>query len=296
MRYFRNPMIRSGSRGLVVRRVLVAVTFVLLSILSKQSFSPKAVAYKVVREAVKFQTNLKTTNWLEVTNNHFYVRYKSEDASVVKMVLDTAEMAYSPVNQMLGNTMSAKIPIVLYPDKASFNKSFGWDADQSAMGVYWAGVIRILSPNEWARGDTYQSKQNYFNENGPMAHEYVHLVVDYKTGGNYPRWFTEGIAQYVEREITGFQFKVPEINEKDDLYLLSRMDGQFDLLPSQSIAYWQSLAMVEYLIKMNGIDKINDLMDLLGEGYTFTTAFEEVYQTSLHKFESVFGEYIINEI
>jgi len=129
-----------------------------------------------------------------------------------------------------------------------------------------------------------------------MAHEYVHLVVDYKTGGNYPRWFTEGIAQYVEREITGFQFKVPEINEKDDLYLLSRMDGQFDLLPSQSIAYWQSLAMVEYLIKMNGIDKINDLMDLLGEGYTFTTAFEEVYQTSLHKFESVFGEYIINEI
>jgi len=119
------------------------------------------------------------------------------------------------------------------------------------------------------------------------------MVVDYRTGGNYPRWLTEGIAQYVEREITGFQFKVPQIKDAGSLYPLAKMDGQFDLLPSQSIAYWQSLTMVEYMVELKGIKRLRQLLDALGRGRTFAGAFEEVYDRSLARFETQFAQRVL---
>ncbi|MBO8168596.1 MAG: hypothetical protein H0Z35_05315 [Thermoanaerobacteraceae bacterium] len=289
----RDLVVKPGSWGLL-RNALVAAMLVVFGLFSKNTLSPRTLAYKFVREMVKLQTEWKTRNWLEMSGEHFYVRYKPEDSSVAKMVLETAEQAFQPANRMLGMGPGEKVPVVIYPNKASFNKSFGWDADQNAMGVYWAGVIRVLSPNDWVKGDSYREKEKYFRDNGPMAHEYAHLIVDYKTGGNYPRWLTEGIAQYVEREVTGFQFRVPEITGPENLYSLSRMDKQFDFLPSQRVAYWQSLAMVEYMIELKGMNGIHRLLVQLGEGERFSPAFGDVYGMTLDEFQERFAATVVS--
>lgn len=289
----RDLVVKPGSWGLL-RNALVAAMLVVFGLFSKNTLSPRTLAYKFVREMVKLQTEWKTRNWLEMSGEHFYVRYKPEDSGVAKMVLETAEQAFQPANRMLGMGPGEKVPVVIYPNKASFNKSFGWDADQNAMGVYWAGVIRVLSPNDWVKGDSYREKEKYFRDNGPMAHEYAHLIVDYKTGGNYPRWLTEGIAQYVEREVTGFQFRVPEITGPENLYSLSRMDKQFDFLPSQRVAYWQSLAMVEYMIELKGMNGIHRLLAQLGEGERFSPAFGDVYGMTLDEFQERFAATVVS--
>ncbi|WP_366923595.1 hypothetical protein MFMK1_000498 [Metallumcola ferriviriculae] len=288
MLYLREMAFEPRSWGLVLRNMLVAVMLVVFSMFSNNPNLPKSAAYKLVRQVVRLQTDIKTRNWMQLSGDHFYLRYKAQDALVAQMVLDTAEKAFGPANGILGAVPDDKIPIILYPDKGALNRSFGWDADQSAMGVYWAGVIRILSPTEWVRGETYQEREEYFVSNGPMAHEYTHMIVDYKTGGNYPRWLTEGIAQYVERELTGFQFKVPAINSPEELYSIAQMDGQFDLLSSQSVAYWQSLAMVEDMVDLKGMDGVQHLLARLGEGRTFANTFKETYGMTLEGFQNRF--------
>ena len=70
--------------------------------------------------------------------------------------------------------------MVVYPDTASLAGSIGWNRNESAMGVYWAGSIRILSPGEWIKGDALEKQ---FKQEGPMVHEFTHLMVDEITKG-----------------------------------------------------------------------------------------------------------------
>jgi len=243
---------------------------------------PKVLVYKAFREYVRISMTWKTRHWEEIEGQNFVLRFQSGDKNVAKMVLDNAEEAYVPVNNALDYYPRRKIPIILYPDTVSMNKSFGWAADESAMGVYWAGVIRVLSPNYWIEGGDIEAK---FKSDGPMAHEYTHLIVDYLAGGNYPRWFTEGIAQREERKITGFEMA---LTGTEEIYPLSKMDAGYDLLPNQSAAYRQSLAMVDFLVERYGEDALKQILADLGKGNSMDGAFTNSIGINMQGFEAEF--------
>ena len=80
------------------------------------------------------------------------------------------------------------------------------------------------------------------------------------TRGNYSRWLTEGLAQYIERDFTGFVLAEPLPEEKKDIYSLTQLDRTFDQRPNQVLAYWQSLETVDYLIEQHGMEKMVNLM------------------------------------
>lgn len=236
----------------------------------------KAFGYAIAREAAKYHSLAQTMFWPQLKGQYFFVRYHPATESTAALVLETAEEAYQPVIQLLGHEPPLKVPIILHPDRASIGQAFGWAADQSAMGVYWAGVIRILAPTEWA-GEHPGEISTIFKETGPMVHELAHLVVDYRTGGNYPRWFTEGVAQYAEREIIGFSFPEPARAPLNGWYPLEDMDRDFDRLENQPLAYYQSLAMLEYLIDLGGgFPAVQLVMELLRQGQSMEKAIEKV--------------------
>ncbi len=190
--------------GWLISHILLALIFMAITFSFKYPNAPKTVLYSLIREAAKARMQMDTSTWKTEESRNFVLKYKPQDAPVAGMVLDSAEKFHDPVSRLLGYYPSAKIPLALYPDRDTLGKSFGWSADQGAMGVYWAGVIRVLSPLDWVDSDNYHDMTMTFDSNGPMAHEYAHLVMDYITAGNYPRWLTEGVAQYVEREVQLF--------------------------------------------------------------------------------------------
>ncbi|MDD2497803.1 MAG: hypothetical protein PHT78_00560 [Desulfitobacteriaceae bacterium] len=245
---------------------------------------PKVVVYKVFREYMRVSINWKTYSWQEIENEKFIIKYHMSDADAARLVLETAEEVYRPVEKILQFDFHGKIPILIYSDTASLNRSFGWAADASAMGVYWTGIIRILSPNFWIHDD---DKAATFKSDGPLAHEYAHFVVDYIAQGNYPRWLTEGIAQQVERSVTGYEMA---LNGKEEFYPLTEMDTRFDLLPNQSAAYRQSLSMIDYLTESFGEKAIPGILTELGRGATLKGAFERVIGISVEEFEREFKE------
>lgn len=169
----------------------------------------KSYFYGAFREGSRLVLDLQNQHLLVLEGKNFRVQYQDLDANVAGLVLDTAESIFTSVNQSLGFVPTRKVPVVIYPDEQSLARCFGWPADEAALGVYWIGTIRILSPNVWAAGPDGTVDAAAFIENGPMAHEYTHYVIDYLTGGNYPRWFTEGVAQWQEKRLTGFAFSNP---------------------------------------------------------------------------------------
>lgn len=277
-----NLFCRTGRMAKFLINTVILSLLVLLVLSFKYPNLPKVIVYKAFREYARFSMTWKTRHWQELAGEKFILRFQPGDENVAKMVLDTAEEAYGPVNKTLKFDPKEKVPIILYPDTVALNRSFGWAADESAMGVYWAGVIRILSPNYWIEeGD----KEDRFRSEGPMSHEYAHFIVDYIAGGNYPRWLTEGIAQRVERKITGFEMA---LTGTEEIYDLSQMDEGFDLLPNQSVAYRQSLAMVDFLINEYGEDALDQILQALGKGENLDRAFEGSIAMDVKSFETKF--------
>ncbi len=286
---------RTGNVYRMMTNVLLAGLFIFLPFFFRYPEMPRMLFYSFFREVAKAELNFTTRKWPTMEGKRFLVRYRPSDRNIAGLVLKTAEKYYPLVNQGVGYTPRGKILIVIYPNRETLNKSFGWDASESAMGVYWAGVIRVLSPNDWIRDATAGTQALVFRKSGPVPHEYTHLVVDYLTRGNYPRWLTEGVAQYVERDLTGFIFDDPAGNLGQKLYPFKEMDHNFDRLTNQSLAYQQSLAAVDYLVQTYGDHSMRALLVSLGQGRTLDRAFIKTTGQGLAEFEKNFRLWAANQ-
>lgn len=279
---------RTGKLTIIL--VLICMIFVI-----KEPVVTKSVIYKFLRGVSKIQMQWETRNWNEVKGSHFVVRYQPSDRKNAQMVLAVAEKSYVPVSARFSYYPSSKTLIIVYPDKASLGHSFGWAADESAMGVYWAGVIRVLSPNAWVEEKNPDKVEKIFETDGPIAHEYTHMMVDYITGGNYTRWFTEGIAQYEEAKFTGYQMDHRLIKHPDEMYPLATMDSNFDNLADQNLAYFESLQAVNYIVEQYGEGRLREVLKNLGEGYSMDKSFQKALGFSLDQFEKNFKTWVITK-
>ncbi len=270
--------IKDISSAKIVGLILIVVIITVL-VLSKNSQA-------VMRAMVGQEVNLRTAGFNEIESEHFIIRYTSVDEQYVDEIASASDKSYAEVTRLFGYYPNQKTILVVYPDTASLAKSFGWDKSEKAMGVYWAGSIRILSPGEWITGNI----DNEFYKEGPMVHEFTHLLVDDLTKGNYNRWWTEGVAQYVEKKITGFQFANPFANgQVIKYYKFKELEKNFDKL-DQSISYWQSLQVVEHIVDNYGEDKIFTILEYLGQGNNMSQAIEKTlsvkYDTFVNEFYS----------
>ncbi|MDT3700916.1 MAG: peptidase MA family metallohydrolase [Thermincola sp.] len=276
-----------------IGKIAVILALLCMAFFIKEPVMAKSYLYKIIREASRVQMMWQTRGWQEIRGNHFIIKYTPRDNNVAGLVLEIAENSYEPVSRKFGYAPTKQTIIVVYPTKESLNRSFGWDADESAMGVYWAGVIRVLSPNDWIEGEDPEAQARIFADEGPVVHEFTHLVVDYASGGNYTRWLTEGIAQYEEGKLTGYEMDRPVITAADQMYPLDRMDREFDNLPNQNMAYYESLQAVNYLVHHYGEKAIYDLLAQLGSGLTMDESFKNVFGISLVQFETNFKEWTV---
>ncbi|NLO21035.1 MAG: hypothetical protein GX119_03455 [Syntrophomonadaceae bacterium] len=241
--------------------ILLLIILLLLVLISRNSQT-------LVRAWVAQETSWKTAHYMQKDSEHFQIRYSAVDGGYIKVIEDTAEDAYTRVSNLFGYEPSEKTTIIVYPDSVSLAKSFGWEKDEKAMGVYWAGTIRLLSPQQWI--SPINDWPAVFAQEGPMYHEFAHLLVDDITGGNYSRWFTEGIAQYVEKKITGFEFPEP-VSQQSSVYTFKQLEKSFDEL-DQQLAYRQSLQAVEFIIDKYGEESLWNILKYLGQGNSMDEA------------------------
>ncbi|MDD3852391.1 MAG: hypothetical protein PHD40_01895 [Syntrophomonadaceae bacterium] len=245
----------------------------------------------LLRAAVGQGISLQTAGFSQMESDNFIIKYTGLDSSYSAMIAEAAEEAYAEVSQEFNREPRNKTILVVYPDSPSLANSFGWDKNEKALGVYWAGSIRIVSPEEWM-SDPLDKQE--FSREGPMVHEFVHLMVDELTGGNYNRWWTEGIAQYYEKKITGFEFAEPSLEDGQlKFYDLSVLGKQFDQT-DQAIAYWESLQVVEYIVNYYGEEDLFTIMNYLGQGCSLEKSISKALGLEYHEFAQDFYQFLEN--
>lgn len=232
----------------------------------------------------------------------FVVHYEAADASWVPVILECADGSWEAVARRLGWTPltaeGERVHIIIYPDPTPLERQFGPEAGFRALGAYWCGVIQLLSPRVWLSPEPSTGSARAFWAEGPFVHEYTHYVLDRLIPyGNYPRWLSEGLAQYVEHKETGYVW-LDETNtirppvREAGLYRLIDLQRSFDRLPNTALAYRQAFLLVAYLEDTVGWSGINGLLRRLARLERFEAALQAVTGLTLSELEENWLEWL----
>jgi len=115
-----------------------------------------------------------------------------------------------------------------------------------------------------------------------LYHEYVHVVVKYIAGNKVPWWLNEGLAETLSGELTEQdKARLAQAKEEGALFSLSTLEGsQLERLgPAElGLAYQQSHATVNYLVRRFGQRKMNDFLNVIADGAPAGEALIRVYR------------------
>ena len=212
---------------------------------------------------------------MEWHSEHFIVRYEGDQHADARMVAEAGEAVIEQVHRDFGLQLNPreKIPVIVINDRQRLSQSLGLGTNHSVLGAFYRGVIWILAPHVWlpeVQDDdperAFERRESYFRQEGPMVHELTHWVLDRRTQGRVPAWLNEGMAQYEEFLLNGWEWIEPANRIDQQLYTLDELSTFFDSLDNQALAYRQSYLFIRFLVDQGGSEILTGLLDGLQAG------------------------------
>lgn len=244
-----------------------------------------------------------STQW---STERFVVYYDGESSADARLVASVGEQLLDRVLRDFRVELDPeeKVTVIIKNDRQSLNDALGLDANHSVLGAYYHGVIWVLAPSAWVPEapagltpeQAVQWRNDYFRREGPMAHEFVHLALDRRTGGRIPAWLNEGLAQYEEYTLHGWEW-VEERNRLDQpLYTLHQLSESFDLLENQALAYRQSYLFIHFLVDELGEESIEQLLVGLRAGRSDRQILQQMFEQNWHQIEHRYNQWLKTEV
>jgi tetratricopeptide (TPR) repeat protein len=195
----------------------------------------------------------------EGETTHFRLKYNGGAAPELAVaVLKTLEAEFEEISATLNYVPPEPIGVILYT-----NQTF-MDITRAPS---WSGALndgRIRVPVEGLSSMTGELAR-------VLKHELTHSFVSQKTAGHCPVWLQEGLAQYMEgkRSRANAGALASAYERHMEVSLLS-YETSWLTLPKDaaSVAYAWSLAVVESIVTVNGIDDLGRILERLAAGST----------------------------
>jgi tetratricopeptide (TPR) repeat protein len=220
------------------------------------------VAFNLVtleKELARFRT---------IRSDGLVVRMEAREAQLYgPRVLELLKRARKTLCEKYEVRLEEPIVIEIFPQQKDFAvRTFGMPGVAGFLGVCFGRVITANSPASQG--------ENPANWEAVLWHEFCHVVTLHKTRNKMPRWLSEGISVYEERQAdpTWGQSMTPEYREiilSGKMTPVSQLSSAFLAPPSPmhlQFAYYQSSLVVEYLIERFGEDALQKILTDLGEG------------------------------
>ena len=219
-------------------------------------------AYNLVTlqdQMVKFQT---------LSNADFIVHMSTNEARLYgDRVMDLLARAKESLCHKYGVELTRPTTVEIFPEQKDFAvRTFGMPGNPGYLGVCFGSVITANSPASQAPEPA--------NWEDVLWHEFCHVVTLTATKNRMPRWLSEGISVYEERQAN------PAWGEKMDLAYremilngevtpIGKLSGAF-LAPSNSVhllfAYYESSLVVEFIVQQFGFDALKKILADLHDG------------------------------
>lgn len=240
----------------------------------------KTFFYPHLRELQYQWILFKTRDYPVIETENFVIRYEQEDQEVIRLVAEASEKHYEEIVDMFNYRPERKTVVILYNDPAALMANSNLGKGKPPMGVYYASTIQVLSPRLWI--GAHEDMREVFLNEGPMVHEFTHLLVDDMAKGNYPLWFTEGMALYQEYVQTGYEWGKDLRYPENKPYSLQQLTEEFGSL-DEILAYKRSFEIVRDIIESHGFEGMRQVLENLGRGKTLSGAKKEAFQEDILK-------------
>ena len=198
----------------------------------------------------------------EVSTEHFTALFEAAaHEPFARDVLERLEAAYCRIGNTLGVYPTQPVTVVLYTREqfGEITRLAPW----SAAG--YDGRIRV------PLGRPLEQQEEL---DRVLSHEYVHAVVAMLGGRTVPAWVNEGLATVLEStdstdaEHTLVRSGVPELSKLHNSFVgLSARDAE--------IAYASAAHAVRRLVDQRGVAAVVALLEDLGRGASFPSAFHQ---------------------
>ena len=210
-------------------------------------------------------------NFHENETAHFILRYNGDATpQLAAEILHALEDDFNQISYQLDYTPPEAISVILYTNQefTDITRAPNW------VGALNDGRIRIPVDGLGSVTDPLAHV---------LKHELTHSFLTQKTSGRCPVWLQEGIAQYMEGKRSGAAAAslVATFNAHMDVSLASYEGSWLNLEPdAASAAYAWSLAAVEAIVAIDGMNQLSLVLDRIAAGSTTEDALHEVLQMS----------------
>jgi len=226
----------------------------------------------VAHNLATLQENLAKFRTLEADG--FVIRMEAREAEIYgSRVIALLQRAKQTLCKKYAVTLDKPVIVEIFPKQQDFAiRTFGLPGGAGFLGVCFGTVITANSPASQADHPTCWEST--------LWHEFCHVVTLNKTHNRMPRWLSEGISVYEERQAdpTWGQALNPRYRKMmlgDDLTAVSRLSSAFlNAASAQHLqfAYFESALVVEYLVEKYGIQTLQKVLVDLGAGITINDA------------------------
>jgi tetratricopeptide (TPR) repeat protein len=219
-------------------------------------------AYNLVTlrdQMVKFQT---------LSNADFIVHMSTLEARLYgDRVMDLLTRARETLCRKYGVELTRPTTVEIFPQQKDFAvRTFGMPGNPGYLGVCFGSVITANSPASQA--------PNPANWEDVLWHEFCHVITLTATKNRMPRWLSEGISVYEERQANPMWGEKMNLAYRDmilngELTPLSKLSSAF-LSPSNSVhlqfAYYESSLVIEFIVQKFGFDTLKKILTDLHDG------------------------------
>ncbi len=222
--------------------------------------------------------------WERLDSEHFQIYYQPDETHPQE-IANIAEDFYPQINRLIDGIEMGKIEIWMCRTQQQFQAATHAPIQDWAVGCAFPLIRRIVIQNPRVIID------RKFQLSQVLRHEIVHIAFGQRTKstiGDIPLWFIEGIAIYLSGEWA------PHRHEVMFEHILSRsiipLAELTERFPSAErgaqLAYAESLNAVAWLAKIAGVEKLWEVIHLLGEGNDLNTAYERAIGWDLATFDA----------
>ena len=245
--------------------------------------------------------NVMTSNMLKVfdtletyetlESEHFKVHMSENDAGILWPYMEPLlEESWDTLTAKYGFEPEGPILIEVFENSADFAvRSVGLPDIGPLVGICFGKVVTLISPDTLAA-----------NWQEIVWHEFMHVITLQMTNNRMPRWLSEGISVWEEREGRSYWGRSQGLDlvraAKDEKLLhVKDLNSGFSGARDNAdlgFAYFQSYLVVDYISAEYGFDKLLELIDQYAVVKDESDRFDEVFQLTLDQFDNGFRSWI----